>query len=249
MRKKAFVLILILITMTAQPIVASDIAPNATSPSNEDSISVDGFVTTKFTSVGDTIEIFANTKGHSGTLQTTSTIVTADILHYPDNDPIGIITQGETPQNPIVIDTLVMQPDGYHDDSQEVMVWSGTYTVPINSLGGVYGASISMEEGGLTATDNPTQIPDKLVSEIEQLLQTIDDTWDSANPTMDMKAVFDNLNSSGTNNGGWTQFVDDATRGSGLGGSAQLWNNMLSAGYNNPGYDICLLYTSDAADE
>ena len=55
---------------------------------------------------------------------------------------------------------------------------------------------------------------------------------------MDMKAVFDNLNSSGTNNGGWTQFVDDATRGSGLGGSAQLWNNMLSAGYNNPGYDM-----------
>ena len=238
MRNKAFLLILILITMTAQPIVASDIAPNATSPSNGESISVDGFVTTKFTSVGDTIEIFANTKGHSGNVQTTSTIVTADILHYPDNDPIGIITQGETPRNPVVIDTLVMQPDGYHDDSQEVMVWSGTYTVPINSLGGVYGASISMEEGGLTATDNPTQIPDKLVSEIEQLLQTIDNTWDSANPTMDMKAVFDNLNSSGTNNGGWTQFVDDATRGSGLGGSAQLWNNMLSAGYNNPGYDM-----------
>ena len=238
MRNKAFLLILILITMTAQPIVASDITPNATSPSNGESISVDGFVTTKFTSVGDTIEIFANTKGHSGNVQTTSTIVTADILHYPDNDPIGIITQGETPQNPVVIDTLVMQPDGYHDDTQEVMVWSGTYTVPINSLGGVYGASISMEEGGLTVTDNPTQIPDKLVSEIEQLLQTIDDTWDSANPTMDMKAVFDNLNSSGTNNGGWTQFVDDATRGSGLGGSAQLWNNMLSAGYNNPGYDM-----------
>lgn len=241
MRNKAFLLILILITMTAQPIVASDIAPNATSPSNGEPISVDGFVTTKFTSVGDTIEIFANTKGHSGNVQTTSTIVTADILHYPDNDPIGIITQGETPQNPVVIDTLVMQPDGYHDDSQEVMVWSGTYTVPINSLGGVYGASISMEEGGLTATDNPTQIPDKLVSEIEQLLQTIDNTWDSANPTMDMKAVFDNLNSSGAQapgGGGWIEFVDDATRGSGLGGSAQLWNNMLSAGYNNPGYDM-----------
>ena len=178
MRKKAFVLILILITMTAQPIVASDIAPNSTSQTNQDTISVDGFVTTKFTSVGDTIEIFANTKGHSGTLQTTSTIVTADILHYPDNDPIGIITQSETPQNPVVIDTVVMQPESYHESSQEIMIWSGTYTVPVNSLGGVYGASISMEEGGLTATDNPTQITDKLVSEIEQLLQTIDNTWD-----------------------------------------------------------------------
>ena len=71
MRNKAFLLILILITMTAQPIVASDIAPNATSPTNQDTISVDGFVTTKFTSVGDTIEIFANTKGHSGNVQTT----------------------------------------------------------------------------------------------------------------------------------------------------------------------------------
>ena len=241
MRKKAFVLILILITMTAQPIVASDIAPNSTSQTNQDTISVDGFVTTKFTSVGDTIEIFANTKGHSGTLQTTSTIVTADILHYPDNDPIGIITQSETPQNPVVIDTVVMQPESYHESSQEIMIWSGTYTVPVNSLGGVYGASISMEEGGLTATDNPTQITDKLVSEIEQLLQTIDNTWDSANPTMDMKAVFDNLNSSGAQapgGGGWTEFVDDATRGTGLGGSAQLWNNMLSAGYNNPGYEM-----------
>ncbi len=62
--------------------------------------SIDAFITTKFTSVGDTIEIFANTKGHSGTLSNPSTIVTADILHFPDNDPLGIIVQGETPQNP-----------------------------------------------------------------------------------------------------------------------------------------------------
>lgn len=236
MRKLAYLLIFLMVTLTFQPVVANNGSPNHVDQAGGTVISVDGFVTTKFTSVGDEIEIFANTRGHTGNTETTSTIVTADILHYPENDPIGIIVQGELPQNPVIIDTVVMQPTGYHEDDASIMIWEGTYTVPINSLGGVYGASITMEDSGHFATDNPTQIPDKLIEEIEQLLQTIDSTWDAANPTMDMKTVFDNLNSHG--NGDWGSFVDDATRGSGFGGSSQLWNNMIDAGYNNPGYDM-----------
>ena len=236
MRKPASLLIFLMVTLTLQPAIANGLTPNNIDESNGSVISVDGFVTTKFTSVGDQIELFANTKGHSGNVASTTTIVTADILFFPDNDPIGVIIQGELPQNPIIIDTVVMQPNGYHEDDNTIMIWEGTYTVPINSLGGVYGASITMEDEGNFATDNPTQIPDKLISEIEQLLRTIDDTWDAANPTMEMKAVFDSLDSHGS--GDWVGFVDDATRGSGLGGSSQLWNNMIGAGYNNPGYDM-----------
>ena len=236
MRKPASLLIFLMVTLTLQPAIANGLTPNNIDESNGSVISVDGFVTTKFTSVGDQIELFANTKGHSGNVASTTTIVTADILFFPDNDPIGVIIQGELPQNPIIIDTVVMQPNGYHEDDNTIMIWEGTYTVPINSLGGVYGASITMEDEGNFATDNPTQIPDKLISEIEQLLQTIDDTWDAANPAMEMKAVFDSLDSHGS--GDWVGFVEDATRGSGLGGSSQLWNNMIGAGYNNPGYDM-----------
>ena len=225
-----------MVALTLQPVVANSNAPNNIDESTNESISIDGFVTTKFTSVGDSIEIFANTKGHSGTVSTTTTIVTADILHYPENDPIGIVVQGGIPQNPVIIDTVVMQPTGYHEDDNSVMIWEGMYTIPINSVGGVYGASVTMEENGRLATDNPTQIPDKLTSEIEKLLQAIDDTWDAANPTLEMKAIFDNLDAHGAGN--WNLFVDHATRGSGLGGSSQLWNNMIDAGYNNPGYDM-----------
>ena len=237
MRKPACLLIFLMVALTLQPVVANSTAPNNIDESTNQSISIDGFVTTKFTSVGDSIEIFANTKGHSGTVSTTTTIVTADILHYPENDPIGIVVQGGIPQNPVIIDTVVMQPTGYHEDDNSVMIWEGMYTIPINSVGGVYGASVTMEENGRLATDNPTQIPDKLTSEIEKLLQAIDDTWDAANPTLEMKAIFDNLDAHGAGN--WNLFVDHATRGgSGFGGTSQLWNNMIDAGYNNPGYDM-----------
>ena len=236
MRKPAYLLIFLMVTLTLQPVVANSSAPNDIDESSGESISIDGFVTTKFTSVGDSIEIFANTKGHSGGTSSTTTIVTADILHYPENDPIGIIVQGDVPQNPVIVDTVVLQPTGYHESDNSVMIWEGVYTIPINSLGGVFGASITMEENGKFATDNPNQIPDKLTSEIEKLLQSIDETWDTTNPTMDMKAVFDNLNAHG--GGNWNGFVDDATRGTGFGGSSQLWNNMIGAGYNNPGYDM-----------
>lgn len=235
----ATVVTALLVLLTASPVVANSLTPNTHSSTNYDVLSIDAYVTTKFTSVGDSIEIFALTMGHSGTPQSTSTVVTADIVHYPDNDPLGIITQGEIPSNPIVVDTVVLTPSGLHEDDSSVMKWEGDYTVPLDALGGVYGASITVEEAGVQATDNPTQIPEKVISEIEQVLQTVDTTWDSANPTMEMKAVFDNLNSSGNAlSGGWTEFVEDATSQPGLGDSAQLWNNMIAAGYNNPSFDL-----------
>ena len=173
MRKPAYLLVFLMFTLALQPIVADEVAPNSEDLSTGDIISIDGFITTKFTSVGDTIELFANTKGHSGSIANTQTIVTADILHYPENDPIGVIVQGDLPQNPVIIDTVVMQPTGYHESDSNVMIWEGTYTVPVNSLGGVYGASITMEDGGKFATDDSTQIPDKLFDEIERMLRTI----------------------------------------------------------------------------
>ena len=235
----AILISLLLVLMTAAPVVADSLHPNAQSATNDDVLSIDAYVTTKFTSVGDSIELFALTQGHSGTPESTNTVVTAQVLHYPENDPIGIITQGELPSNPVVVDNVVLTPSGVHENDSTIMVWAGDYTVPLDALGGVYGASITVEESGLQATDNPTQLPEKIVSEIEGVLKTVDTTWDTANPTMDMKAVFDNLNASGDGlAGGWAEFVEDATAQPGLGDSAQLWNNMISAGYNNPSYEM-----------
>ncbi|MFL2985338.1 MAG: hypothetical protein ACJZ5B_07640 [Candidatus Poseidoniaceae archaeon] len=235
MSKKPIILFVLLIFMTLQPVIADSIAPNDMIETNGQTsiLSVDGYVTTKFSSVGDSVEIFALTRGHSlSSSGATNTIVTADILHYPENDPIGIITQGESPSDPVVIDTVVMQSIGLHDNDSSTMVWKGEYIIPINALGGVYGASITAEEGALKATDNPTQIPDLLIGEIEKVLSAIDTTWDSANPTMEIKAVFDNLNSSGADAGGWSNWVNYASRQPGIGESGQLWSNMINAGYN-----------------
>ena len=239
MSKKPIILCALLIFMTLQPVIADSIAPNDTIEINGQTsiLSVDGYVTTKFSSVGDTVEIFALTRGHSlSNSGATNTIVTADILHYPENDPIGIMTQGESPSDPVVIDTVVMQSIGLHENDSSTMVWGGEYTIPINALGGVYGASITAEEGALTATDNPTQIPDLLVGEIEKVLTAIDTTWDTANPTAEIEAVFDNLNSSGADAGGWSNWVNYASRQPGIGESGQLWSNMINAGYNT--YDM-----------
>ena len=236
MSKKPLFLCAIMILMVLQPAIANSVAPNDSIESNgqTSTLSIDGYVSTKFSSVGDTVDIFALTRGHSmSNSGSTNTIVTADILHYPDNDPIGVITQGEIPSAPVVIDTVVMQPIGAHDNDSSTLVWEGEYVIPINALGGVYGASITAEEGVLRATDNPTQIPELLIDEIEKVLTAIDTTWDTANPTMEIKAVFDNLNSSGADAGGWVNWVNQASRQPGIGESGQLWSNMINAGYNN----------------
>lgn len=158
---KAVLISLLLVLMTAAPVVADSLHPNAQSSTNGDVLSIDAYVTTKFTSVGDSIELFALTQGHSGTPESTNTVVTAQVLHYPENDPLGIITQGELPSNPVVVDNVVLTPSGLHENDSTIMVWSGDYTVPLDALGGVYGASMTVEESGLQATDNPTQLPER----------------------------------------------------------------------------------------
>ena len=237
MRTKAAVLVLLLALAPMSTVIASQTAPVAEGASG-DWLLVDGYVTTKFTSVGDTVSLYALTKGHSGDASTTSTVVTADILHYEDIDAFDLIVNQRLPSSGVVIDTVVMTPSGAHDEDPAALLWEGVYTVPLTSTGGVYGASITAEEGNLVSTDDATQIPNALRDEIESVLQAIDTTWDTANPMMDIKGVFDGLNASGQASGGWTSFVDDASRQPGLGDSAQLWNNMIAAGYNNPSYDM-----------
>ena len=53
---------------------------------------------------------------------------------------------------------------------------------------------------------------------------------------MDIKGVFDRLNA-GNQKRRMDLFLGDASI-TGLGDSAQLWNNMIAAGYNNPSYDM-----------
>ena len=55
MRKPASLLIFLMVTLTLQPAIANGLTPNNIDESNGSVISVDGFVTTKFTSVGDQI--------------------------------------------------------------------------------------------------------------------------------------------------------------------------------------------------
>lgn len=237
MRTKAAVLVLLLALAPMSAVLASQNAPVAEG-TNGDWLMVDGYVTTKFTSVGDTVSVYALTKGHSGDATTTNTVVTADILHYEDLEAFDLIVNQRLPSGGVVIDTVVLTPSGAHEDDPAALLWEGVYTVPLTATGGVYGASITAEEGNLVSTDDATQIPNALRDEIESVLQAIDTTWDTANPMMDIKNVFDGLNASGQGSGGWTSFVDDASRQPGLGESAQLWNNMIAAGYNNPSYDM-----------
>ena len=237
MRTKAAVLVLLLALAPMSAVLASQTAPVAEGSSG-DWLIVDGYVTTKFTSVGDTVSLHALTKGHSGDASTTNTVVTAEILHYEDLEAFDLIVNQRLPSDGVVIDTVVLTPSGAHEEDSDALLWEGVYTVPLTSIGGVYGASITAEEGNLVSTDDATQIPNALRDEIESVLQAIDTTWDTANPMMDIKGVFDGLNASGQGSGGWTSFVDDASRQPGLGDSAQLWNNMIAAGYNNPSYDM-----------
>ncbi|MAS62388.1 MAG: hypothetical protein CMA34_01730, partial [Euryarchaeota archaeon] len=76
MKRNTLLIIFVLIGMSLSPVIAQIPAPNSSSQ-NGNTLSVDGFVTTKFASVGGDVEIFAHTKGHIS-----STQVTADILRY-----------------------------------------------------------------------------------------------------------------------------------------------------------------------
>ena len=79
MKRAAFTIIGIFICMSMQPVVANSVAPNdsQTVSGNVNVLSVDGFVTTKFASVGSEVDIQAHTRGHSS-----STYVSADTVSY-----------------------------------------------------------------------------------------------------------------------------------------------------------------------
>ena len=228
MKRAAFLLIVTMIMMSLSPVIGQIPSPNSTI--NGETLSVDGFVTTKYASVGSEVEILAHTRGH-----TSSTQVTAEILRY-NMDPIQMIN-GELPLDGSIVDTVVLQRTGVHENDASTMTWQGVYVVPVTSLGGTYGASIMAEHGITRAVDDPTQITKLLLDKFEtKVLQPFDTAWDTANPLGEIKSEFDSLESASASNGGWSNFVSTATEGSGPGGSEQLWNNMIDAGHDQ--YDM-----------
>ena len=82
------------------------------------------------------------------------------------------------------------------------------------------------------AVDDPTQSREVFRGEFEKVLAAIDTAWDTANPLGEIAEEFEELETKGTSNGGWSNFVAVSTDGDGAGGSRQLWNSMLEAGKN-----------------
>ncbi len=230
MKRCAVFTLIILILMSMGPVIAQIPSPNSTS-ANNNTLSIDGFVNTKFASVGSDVEIMAHTRGH-----TYETQVTADILRY-DMDPIDVIG-GQLPLYGEIVSTIVLQKVGPHESDANTMTWKGIYTVPVSSNGGVFGASIKAENSAFEiAVDDSTQITKLFLEKFESMvLKPLDDAWDSANPLEEIKSEFESLEEAGTANEGWSNFVYTATKGSGPGGSQQLWNSMIDAGKNQ--YDL-----------
>ena len=142
--------------MSFAPSIAQIPAPNDTTTLNgtQTTLSIDGYVTSKFASVGSDVEIKALTRGH-----TSSTVVTADIIKYPEIDPIDLMTSTSLPGSGIVIDTVVMTQTGVHDYDSNTMIWEAVYTITSNSVGGVFGARLIAEDGngeGLSSRGNMT---------------------------------------------------------------------------------------------
>ncbi len=190
-------------------------------------LSIDGYVTTKFASLGSDVGIVALTRGH-----TANTLVTAEIIHYPDIDPIQLINSANLPTGGYVTDKITLVQEGVHEENADTMVWEGTYTIPVNSLGGSYGARIIAEDGSMKAVDDPTQLVEVFFGEIEKVLQAVDDAWESSNPTAAVKGEFNALDAKAKDNGGWSNFVEKASKGQGAGGSKQYWDAMINAGHN-----------------
>ena len=91
MKAKPLFMTILMVLLAVQPILthAAD-APNARDVTQDNHfLSIDGFVDTKFATVGDVVEITAWTRGH-----TSDTLVTADILRYPTIDPLELILNG-----------------------------------------------------------------------------------------------------------------------------------------------------------
>ena len=228
MARKAIAVTILFLCMITQPAIANISAPNDTQVSGNSvsTLSIDGFVTTKFASVGSQVDIQAYTMGQSN-----NAIVSADIVQY-DISPLDSIVNSAFPGEGKFLDRVVLQSNGLHDNDSSIMTWQGTYTIPVTSTGGLYGAKIFVEDGNRYAVDDPTQIREIFREEFEKVLSAIDTAWDTANPLGEIADEFTELETKGTSNGGWSNFVAVATDGSGAGGSRQLWNSMLDAGHN-----------------
>ena len=219
--------IMIVFLLVAAPVSALVVAPNDTSSDGSEILQVDGYVTTKFATVGTDVLVFANTRGGGS-----DTLVTADILHYRDLDPLDAMNGVSPSSPPVVVDTIALLSQGVDEFDSSTTVWKGTHNIPITASGGVYGASVTAQSGNLRVTDNPRQVSEMFGEQVSRVLRSIDDTWQAANPTGDISDEFTGLRTVVLNNGGWVQFVDDASRGSGTLGSEDLWNDMIEAGHD-----------------
>ncbi|MBA46078.1 MAG: hypothetical protein CMB31_05775 [Euryarchaeota archaeon] len=226
--------LLLVLLLIAAPVSAIVVAPNDTSSNGSDTLQVDGYVTTKFATVGTEVSVHANVRG----ADSSNTLVTADILHYRDLDPLDRFNGVSPSSPPIVVDTIALSSQGVDEFDSSTTVWMGTYTVPVTASGGVYGASVTAQSGNLLATDNPSQISEIFGAEVSKVLQSIDDTWDMANPTADIAEEFTDLRDIVMNNGGWDQFVEDACRGSGALGSEALWDEMIDSAKDENQYNM-----------
>ena len=226
MSRRVVLTAILFLCMTLQPVVASIEAPNDSeiNGNSVSTLSIDGYVTTKFASVGSEIDIHALTMGHSS-----NSIVSADIVQY-DLDPLDSVVNSMFPGEGQFIDRVVLQSNGTHPDDSSIMTWEGSYTIPVTATGGTYGARIFVEDGNMYAVDDPTQSREVFRGEFEKILAAIDTAWDTANPLGEIAEEFEELETKGTSNGGWSNFVAVSTDGDGAGGSRQLWNSMLEAG-------------------
>ncbi len=233
MKRTSLSIVALLLLMSLSTGIAQIVSPNDTVTSGGTTItlSIDGYVPTKFASIGGEVEVHALTRGHSS-----ATIVTADILRYPGVDPISIMTNARLPTNGIVLDTIALVQAGVHEEDSDTMTWQGTYTIPVGTMGGLFGASVTAQDGNMRVTDDNVQLRQLIEGKFEVVLAGIDDAWDEANPLGEMKAEFEELDSLAEDGGGWPQFVTDASKGGGTGGSAQLWQAMIDAGRDD--YDM-----------
>ena len=201
MKARPLFMTVLMVLLAVQPMLTHAVdAPNARDVTQDNHfLSIDGFVDTKFATVGDVVEITAWTRGH-----TSDTLVTADILRYPTIDPLELILNGGgTLGTGIIVDKVVLSEVGSHESDADTAVWKGAYTVPLTSLGGVFAAQFIAQDGAIKAVDNPDQVTEILVDEFEKVLIAIDDAWDT-NPLMDIQKLFDDLEDAGLSGGSWS---------------------------------------------
>ena len=140
--------------LSLQPALGEIAAPNDSeiNGNSVEVLSIDGFVTTKFASVGSQVDIQAYTMGHSS-----NTFVSADIVKY-DIDPLDSVIATAFPGSGQLVDRVVLVSTGVHEDDSDIMTWQGTYTIPVSAMGGAYGARIFAEDGARYALDDTTQL-------------------------------------------------------------------------------------------